>query len=65
MMKFVTEYQREVARTTAFCERLSQLPGETLAQLAGNGMLEPIYAHLLSMRHFGELLESLAAASTV
>jgi hypothetical protein len=91
MMKFVTDYQREIARTSAFCERLKQLdlldtmaarfklpngeeaqvkrfmavnrvkliklPGDTLVELAGNGMLEPIDAHLLSMRHFGELLQ--------
>jgi hypothetical protein len=90
-MKFVTDFQREVVRTGAFCERLKQLdlldgmvvrfkmpdgkdgevkgfmavdreklrklPGETLSELAGNGMLELIYAHLLSMRHFGELLQ--------
>ncbi len=95
MMKFVTDFQREIARTGAFCERLkqldlldpmaahfkmpggeeaevkgfmavnreklSQLPGDTLVALAGNGMLELIYAHLLSMRHFGELMESMAA----
>jgi hypothetical protein len=90
-MKFVTDVQREIARTTAFCEKLKQLdlleamtarfklpdgkdsevkgfmavnraklsklPGDTLVELAGNGMLELIYAHLLSMRHFGELLQ--------
>ncbi|KEF41008.1 MAG: hypothetical protein ER33_13960 [Cyanobium sp. CACIAM 14] len=93
MMKFVTDYQREIARTSAFCERLKQLdlldamsarfklpngedaevkgfmavsrekliqlPGDTLVELAGNGMLELIYAQLLSMRHFGELIGSL------
>jgi hypothetical protein len=37
-------------------EKLIKLPGDTLLELAGNGMLELIYAHLLSMRHFGELL---------
>jgi hypothetical protein len=99
MMKFVTDYQRETARTGAFCEKLTQLdlldamaariklrngeetevsgfmvvnrdklshlPGESLAELAGNGMLDLIYAHLLSMRHFGELLESLAGVNSM
>ncbi|MCP9931174.1 SapC family protein [Cyanobium sp. AMD-g] len=97
MMKFVTDFQREIARTSSFCQKLKQLdlldsmaarfkladgkdaevkgfmavdrqklitlPGDTLVELAGNGMLELIYAHLLSMRHFGELTETLAAGS--
>jgi len=37
--------------------KLSQLPGDTLAELASSGSLELIYAHLLSMRNFAELLE--------
>lgn len=37
--------------------KLTQLPAETLAELASNGALELIYAHLLSMRNFSELLE--------
>lgn len=42
-------------------EKLIKLPGDTLVELAGNGMLELIYAHLLSIRHIGELLEPLTA----
>jgi hypothetical protein len=37
--------------------KLSQLSGDTLAELARSGALELIYAHLLSMRNFAELLE--------
>lgn len=37
--------------------KLTQLPGDTLAELARSGALELIYAHLLSMRNFAELLE--------
>ena len=37
--------------------KLSQLPGDTLAELARSGALELIYAHLLSLRNFAELLE--------
>lgn len=37
--------------------KLSQLPGDKLAELARSGALELIYAHLLSMRNFAELLE--------
>jgi hypothetical protein len=37
--------------------KLMQLPEGTLAELARNGALELIYAHLLSMRNFAELLE--------
>jgi hypothetical protein len=36
--------------------KLTQLPGDTLAELARSGALELIYAHLLSMRNFAELL---------
>jgi hypothetical protein len=38
-------------------DKLMQLPGHTLAELASSGALELIYAHLLSMRNFAELLE--------
>jgi SapC len=38
-------------------EKLRRLPGNTLQELASNGFLELIYAHLLSMRNFAELLE--------
>jgi hypothetical protein len=37
--------------------KLTQLPGDTLAELARSGALELIYAHLLSMSNFAELLE--------
>ena len=37
--------------------KLSNLPGDTLAELTHSGALELIYAHLLSMRNFAELLE--------
>jgi hypothetical protein len=37
--------------------KLSQLPGDTLAELTRTGALELIYAHLLSLRNFAELLE--------
>ena len=37
--------------------RLTQLPGETLAELASSGALELIYAHLLSLRNLAEPLE--------
>lgn len=37
--------------------KLTQLPADTLAELASDGVLELIYAHLLSMRNFAELLE--------
>lgn len=37
--------------------KLLQLPGDTLAELARSGALELIYAHLLSMRNFAELLK--------
>lgn len=38
-------------------DKLKQLPGDTLVELASSGALELIYAHLLSMRNFSELLE--------
>jgi hypothetical protein len=38
-------------------DKLIQLPGETLTELARKGDLDLIYAHLLSLRNFGELLE--------
>ena len=38
-------------------EKLIELPAETLQELVNNGSLELIYAHLLSMRNFAELLE--------
>ncbi len=37
--------------------KLSHLPGDTLADLARSGALELIYAHLLSLRNFAELVE--------
>ena len=51
----------EKAQVTGFMAvdrtKLTQLPGDTLAELASSGALELIYAHLLSMRNFTELLE--------
>lgn len=38
-------------------DKLAQLPPDTLAELTHNGALELIYAHLLSMRNFAELME--------
>lgn len=38
-------------------EKLADLQPDKLAELARNGALELIYAHLLSMRNFAELLE--------
>lgn len=38
-------------------ERLQSLPGGTLQELARNGMLSRIYAHLLSLDNFQRLLE--------
>jgi hypothetical protein len=37
-------------------DKLVQLPPDTLVELARHGALELIYAHLLSMRNFAELL---------
>lgn len=34
-------------------EKLKALPGETLSRLSSNGMLELLYAHLLSLNNFG------------
>ncbi len=38
-------------------DKLIQLPGDKLAELARGGELDLIYAHLLSIRNFAELLE--------
>ena len=38
-------------------DKLKQLPSDTLADMARSGELELIYAHLISMRNFAELLE--------
>ena len=51
----------EKARVKGFMavdrEKLMQLPDDTLAAMAKSGELELIYAHLISMRNFAELLE--------
>jgi hypothetical protein len=41
--------------------RLQALPGERLQQMAQNGMLSRIYAHLLSLDNFQRLLDRRAA----
>ena len=51
----------EQARVKGFMavdrKKLMQLPDDTLAAMARSGELELIYAHLISMRNFAELLE--------
>jgi len=45
-------------------ERLKELPGEKLAELAKTDELELIYLHLQSMRNFGALKDRLGLART-
>jgi hypothetical protein len=45
-------------------DKLIQLSGETLSELAQTGALDLIYAHLLSIRNFSELLELRTSAPT-
>lgn len=45
-------------------ERLQALPGGTLQELARNGMLPRVYAHLLSLDNFQRLLDRRAARRT-
>jgi hypothetical protein len=43
-------------------DRLKALPGETLADLARTEILEQIYQHLGSLRHFNAMIERMPAA---
>ena len=42
-------------------QKLAELPGEKLRELAQNGILSRIYAHLISLGNFGRLLDRRAA----
>ncbi len=45
-------------------EKLQALPAATLQELARNGMLSRVYAHLLSLDNFQRLLDRRAARRT-
>ena len=46
-------------------EKLHALPAEKLKELAQNGMLARIYAHLMSLDHFRRLLDRRVALARV